>query len=187
MSIAQLIDALDKVAASEPSSEAVSRALSRHLGRVATTQVRAVASWAGNLAIARSHVSFASDVLIAFATIGATLVTVPRVGGAKQSVDVAQWSSTNAKRRPCRSTGGHLEESNSAPDLIVQVRLHPQPYTKPKPALRHVAVPTLCIPRTSLGAPPFALCLAHLHRQGINAPLQRSRHRERWIHAFCRP
>ena len=53
-------------------------ALARQIGRIATTQVRAVGSWAGNLAIAAAAPAFASDLATALSAVGATLSVVPR-------------------------------------------------------------------------------------------------------------
>ena len=71
-------------------------ALARHLARVASTQVRGVATWAGNLMMAVMHPAFASDVLTAFVTAGASVVTAPRGGGggALATADLATWVAT---------------------------------------------------------------------------------------------
>ena len=74
--------ALDRVAAAPAtagtSAAPVASELSRHLGRVATTQVRAVGSWAGNLCLAAAAPALPSDVLLILAAAGATVELLPR-------------------------------------------------------------------------------------------------------------
>jgi len=85
VTVTELIAVLDASAGASSASAAsdgahkpvamtsVAAMLARHLGRVASTQVRNVATWAGNLCLARAAPAFGSDVLTAFAAAGVTL------------------------------------------------------------------------------------------------------------------
>ena len=83
--------ALDRVAtgttAAGTDAAPLAAELSRHLGRVATTQVRAVGSWAGNLCLAAAAPALPSDVLLILAAAGATVDLLPR--GAPPSADAS--------------------------------------------------------------------------------------------------
>ena len=92
-----LIDAMDAAAEALPATKPVASALARHLRRVATTQVRGFASWAGNICLAASKGGatgkLPSDVLTLFAGVGATLTVAARAGpniGQTRQVGVAE-------------------------------------------------------------------------------------------------
>ncbi len=70
-------------AAKQPAAAAVAAAMARHLRRVATTQVRGVASWAGNVALAAAAPALPSDVLTLLAAAGATLTLASRSPGSE--------------------------------------------------------------------------------------------------------
>ena len=98
--IAALITALDAAAAADAAARAVAAAVAYHLRRVASTQVRSVGSWAGNLALAAVG-KWPSDVLTAFATAGATLTVAPRPtggggGGGLTTISVAEYAAGGA-------------------------------------------------------------------------------------------
>ena len=60
---------------------ATAAGIARQLKRIATTQVRGVGSWAGNLALAAANPAFASDLAVALCGAGATVLTVSRTDG----------------------------------------------------------------------------------------------------------
>jgi xanthine dehydrogenase molybdopterin-binding subunit B/xanthine dehydrogenase iron-sulfur cluster and FAD-binding subunit A len=72
----------------------------RHLNLVAHWQVRDVASWAGNLMIAKSHPDFPSDVLIVLSTLGAVIQIRHGAGGGVSSVTAEQLVSAAYTMNP---------------------------------------------------------------------------------------
>ena len=83
-----------EAAAADAALRPTAHALARHLARVASTQVRGVATWAGNLMMAVMYPAFASDVLTALVTAGASVVIVLRGGGELTTKDLATWVAT---------------------------------------------------------------------------------------------
>ena len=81
----ELRDALDASVSSSPAL----KDLSIHIGKVASNSIRAVASWAGNLALAKAHPDFPSDMLTILAGVGAVL-TLQTAKGTRE-VPVVQW------------------------------------------------------------------------------------------------
>ena len=79
------LEALHDALGAQGGVSAVAAALARQLSRIATTQVRAVGSWAGNLALCAAHPTFASDLAVALSAAGASVAVVARGGG------VAPW------------------------------------------------------------------------------------------------
>ncbi|KDO20485.1 hypothetical protein SPRG_14003 [Saprolegnia parasitica CBS 223.65] len=63
--------------------------LAMHIRRIANNQVRNAATWAGNLALARTYPSFPSDLVVGLAGIGATLDA--QVNGAIQTLSVLEY------------------------------------------------------------------------------------------------
>ena len=104
-SLEALRAALDAAALSDAAAATVARELSRHLGRVATTQIRAVGTWAGNLALAAGVApgasAFPSDVLLLLAAAGAHVVYLPRNATTQPAtlptVTVVEYVSTESR------------------------------------------------------------------------------------------
>ncbi|EQC33544.1 hypothetical protein SDRG_09051 [Saprolegnia diclina VS20] len=65
------------------------RVLAKHVRRIANNQVRNAATWAGNLALARTYPSFPSDLVVGLAGIGASLEG--QVNGATKTFAVLEY------------------------------------------------------------------------------------------------
>lgn len=92
VSLAAVIDALDAHRAALPNSAPEAdtcKVLADHLRRIAGVQVRNAATWAGNLALARSQSSFTSDLAPTLAALGASLTVAS--GDSTQTVSVEDY------------------------------------------------------------------------------------------------
>ena len=76
-----LLEAMEGAAGGSGVGSATAAGIARQLKRIATTQVRGVGSWAGNLALAAANPAFASDLAVALCGAGATVLTVSRTDG----------------------------------------------------------------------------------------------------------
>lgn len=76
-----------------------------HLKLVAHPQVRDVASWAGNVMVAKTHLEFPSDVCLLLTTLNARLVLVD-ASGARQEVDVPRFLTDSTLPRTPDDQGG---------------------------------------------------------------------------------
>jgi xanthine dehydrogenase/oxidase len=92
VTLTTLISLLDQTISSAPLVTTSWVALSRHIKMVANTGVRNVASWTGNMMIAKSHSEFPSDLMTIFAAHGAT-ITVSSSSGTPKTMSVLQFDS----------------------------------------------------------------------------------------------
>lgn len=116
-----LRSALVAASAADAAAAPIAETLARHLGRVATTQVRSVASWAGNLALAAGSPLLPSDLATILAATGATLTVVARKTNAFAAV--AHPSSGVAKRQLSVAEFVQRGVPAKCPDVIVSITI----------------------------------------------------------------
>jgi len=87
VTIEALMAALQRAATASAAAAPAAKEIARHLRRVANTQVRAAATWAGNIVLAAQASALPSDVSLVLAAAGTTLeVTAPGVATTHLSV-----------------------------------------------------------------------------------------------------
>ena len=86
--LTQLIAHLEDTTGTAKAHPQLYGAIAHHLRKIASTPIRNVGSWAGNLMIAHAHHDFPSDVFTTLAAAGATLQVVDQ-GGAMRRLDLA--------------------------------------------------------------------------------------------------
>jgi len=86
VTIEALIETLQGGAADHP----YYNVLAGHMLRIASVQIRSVASWAGNLMIARQFAKFDSDMVITLGAAGATFSIITADGSTKDGLGIAE-------------------------------------------------------------------------------------------------
>ena len=168
VTIEALVESLDAVSSAQPAAHPAAVALARHLRRVATTQVRAVGTWAGNLAIAAAAPALPSDVLTLLGATRTALTLAARSTGSLRTVTLADYVAAGGDN-------GALIVSGVV-QLGGDVRAVPRAMPRPRPSRRptgHASPPPLPLPLWRRTAPRDPPRFPFVRRLSLTPPVPR--------------